>query len=96
MDTGLNWVQALPLVLIYVHGRANPQTGLSPLEVLSGLPMRMAAALPYRNGKLENTLQQVDDQLMKYMSDLCNMVKSVHSQVKEALSHPQEGQLHSL
>lgn len=36
-----NWVQALLIVLTYIRGQQNRQTGVGPLEVLTGLPMKL-------------------------------------------------------
>ncbi|KAK9972485.1 hypothetical protein ABG768_025789 [Culter alburnus] len=89
-ETGMTWVQALPIVLMAMRARKGSRTALSPHEILTGCPMRVGIEPPPQEG-----LAGVDEQMRKYMLSLTKTIKTIHSQVKAALPLPGVGPQHS-
>ncbi|KAJ8332358.1 hypothetical protein SKAU_G00426510 [Synaphobranchus kaupii] len=91
-ETGLDWVQALPIVLTGMRGRVHAATGLSPYEVITGRPMRTGCHPP----GLMLDKELADTRMVSYCVQLTNVLRSVHQQVKAALPDPASGPLHDL
>lgn len=89
-STGLDWVSALPLVLLHLRARATRSTGLSPFEILTARPMAIPS-LPY-----PPNLENVDGAIASYMRGLISAFSSLSQQVQSALpqsfqtAHPVE------
>lgn len=89
-STGLDWVTALPLALLYLRGRASRSSGLSPFEILTARPMPIPGLTHPTN------LEDVDGTLSGYLRELIAALSSVSQQVASALpqsfqdTHPVE------
>ncbi|MGL5955089.1 MAG: DDE-type integrase/transposase/recombinase, partial [Brevinema sp.] len=81
-DTGLTWVQALPLALMKMRTQTNRNTHLTPHQMLTGRPMPVPAVRePYEGPPLE----QLEGELASYMRHLTKIHSTLCSQVKEAV-----------
>lgn len=93
MDTtGLDWVQALSIVLMGLRGRTHRTIGLSPHKVVTGRPMRTTVAAAGSRLKL----LEKEEEMVRYCAALSDTLKSVYSQVKAALPGPRDEPSHSL
>ncbi|XP_062863525.1 uncharacterized protein LOC134325307 [Trichomycterus rosablanca] len=81
-ETGLNWVEALPLVCMSLRQRVSSRTKLSPFEIMFGRPPNTGCA-PKRD-----TLALEDDHMQRYCATLCSVLSDVHRRVKESLPSP--------
>ena len=73
-ETGLDSVQALPIVLTGIQGRVHSTTGLSPYQVITGRPMRIGCHPP--GLMLDKDL--ADAQMVSYCVHLTNALRSVY------------------
>ena len=88
-ETGLDLVQALPIVHTGIRGRVHSATGLSPYEVITGRAMRIGCHPP----GLMLDKDRTDAQMVSYCVQLTNALRSVFQQVKS--SSPSASQLPS-
>ncbi|XP_048843244.1 protein NYNRIN-like [Brienomyrus brachyistius] len=84
--TGLPWVDALPLALLFMRARTHRQTGLAPFEVLTGRPMRVLSPSRYV------TLETVEGDLLTYLTGLRQAIGAAWDQVRANWRNP-EGEL---
>lgn len=87
-DTGLNWVQCLPLVLWQIRTRPHPKTGLSAFEIVFGRPPNTGIGPPLEDQTL------LSDSLVSYCSKLHEALSAIHPQVKAVLPSPADHFLH--
>lgn len=84
-ETGLSWIKALPLVLMYMRMRRRARTNLSPYEILFGRPPRMATE-PIRN--------QNEHNMLTYCQTLSKTILQNREATKTALQSPAPKPLH--
>ncbi|KAJ8342593.1 hypothetical protein SKAU_G00325210 [Synaphobranchus kaupii] len=80
-QTGMNWVQGLPLALMAMRNSRNRFTHLTPHEMVTGRVMPMPTVRPESR---EIGLEALEEELHKYLKGLTQAVRSVYSQAKEA------------
>lgn len=92
-DTGLTWVQALPIVLMYMRMRKRSKMNLSPFEILFGKPPRVGV----NGGKQQLPSTDVcKNDMLNYCKELSHVLSDVCVQVKAAQGKAAERPLHSL
>ena len=92
-ETQLNWVQVLPIALMYLRGRPHRLTGLSPHEVLMGRPMRMTN-MPLPDTKL--TLMHCEDNMIKYCIALNKVLREFFPRLQAVFPDSKTGYLHDI
>ncbi|KAG6938936.1 Pr gag-pro-pol, partial [Chelydra serpentina] len=93
-ETNLKWPDVLPLALISMRATPILKTGLSPYEILTGCPMRLPAAPPLILPQLD--IHLIDNTMLNYCQALMKCVRSLYTQVKEALPKDPEQPCHAL
>lgn len=83
-ETKLNWVQCLPLVLMYMRMRVRDRTKLSPFEILFGRPPHKGWE-PHR--ATGDTLRNEND-MLQYCISMSSILQNISKQVKAALPRP--------
>ncbi len=92
-ETNLPWVEVLPIALMFMRGRPDKTTGLSPYEILTGCPIRMINTPFPQNGL---TLTGVDDDMVRYCCALHHALKLIFPKVQAALPQPTVVQFHNI
>ncbi|KAK7925084.1 hypothetical protein WMY93_007394 [Mugilogobius chulae] len=90
-ETGLTWVKALPLALMYTRMRVRSRCNMSPFEILFARPPNIGMGPPPRD--LPDTTL-CDDNMLSYCKELNALLSSVSLQVKAALPKAAEAVLH--
>nr|XP_055042823.1 protein NYNRIN-like [Misgurnus anguillicaudatus] len=91
-ETKLNWVQCLPLVLMYMRMRVRDRTKLSPFEILFGRPPHKEWEPHTATG---DTLRN-ENYMLQYCISMSSILQNISKQVKAALPRPAEGPLHNI
>ena len=92
-ETGLNWIDALPIVLTYMRMRQRNRVKMSPYEILFGHPPGLG--MDPGNRPLPTT-SLCDDDMLHYCKQLSAVLSQISQQVKAALPDPAEGPHHNL
>ncbi|KAG6926899.1 hypothetical protein G0U57_010914, partial [Chelydra serpentina] len=93
-ETNLKWPDVLPLALISMRATPILKTGLSPYQILTGHLMRLPAASPLILPQMDIHLK--DNTMLHYCQALMQCVRSLYTQVKEALPKDPEQPCHAL
>ena len=93
-ETGLKWLDVLPLSLMYLISIVNRKHGLSPHEILMGRPMWLSYTAPLT--PVQANLQLTDNSLLKYCQALMKCVRLFHTQLKETSPEPATEVCHSV
>ncbi|KAK2920516.1 hypothetical protein Q8A73_000001, partial [Channa argus] len=91
-ETGLTWVEALPLVLFYMRTRARTTHGLSPFEIIFVKPPSIGLN-PIKQSLMTG---RHEDMMLDYFAKLSASLSVLRPQVKAALSTPADTTLHDL
>ncbi len=80
-ETGLTWLKALPIVLMYMRMRKRVKTNLSPFEILFGRPPFMGI----EGGKQRLPSTDVcENDMLKYCKEMSCLLSNISVQVKAA------------
>ncbi|KAK7925340.1 hypothetical protein WMY93_007650 [Mugilogobius chulae] len=93
-ETGLTWVKALPLALMYMRMRAKSRCNMSPFEILFARPPNIGMGPPPPPRDLPET-SLCDDDMLAYCKELNALLSSISVQVKDALPKAAEAVLHN-
>ncbi len=92
-ETGLTWVKALPIVLMYMRMRKRSRVNRSPFEILFGKP-------PYvgiDGGKQQlPSTELCEHDMMSYCKEKSSLLSNVSVQVKAAQGKVAETTLHDI
>ncbi|XP_040264737.1 uncharacterized protein LOC120979846, partial [Bufo bufo] len=80
-ETGLNWVQCLPITLFSVRHTPRPPHKLTPYEILFGTGPRMVQYFPQQ-------LQMHYESVAKYVIALSKQLSNIHAQVFSSIPDP--------
>ncbi len=80
-ETGLTWLKALPIVLMYMRMRKRVKTNLSPFEILFGRPPFMGI----EGGKQRLPSTDVcENDMLNYCKEMSCLLSNISVQVKAA------------
>ncbi len=78
-ETGLTWLKALPIVLMYMRMRKRVKTNLSPFEILFGRPPFMGI----EGGKQRLPSKDVcENDMLNYCKEMSCLLSNISVQVK--------------
>ncbi|KAI2665523.1 hypothetical protein H4Q32_021838 [Labeo rohita] len=92
-ETGLTWVKALPIVLMYMRMRKRVRSNLSPYEILFGRPPHVGL----EGGKqpLPST-ELCEHDMLTYCKEMSSLLCNICVQVKAAQQKVAEAPLHAI
>lgn len=93
-ETGLSWLKALPVVLLYMRMRVRSRANLSPFEILFGRPPPMGVDAPDKC--ILPSAELCENSVLSYCKNLHSVLTQINSQVKAAQPVPAGGSLHKL
>ncbi len=92
-ETGLTWLKALPIVLMYMRMRKRVKTNLSPFEILFGRPPFMGI----EGGKQGLPSPDVcENDMLNYCKEMSCLLSNISVQVKAAQGKVAETFLHKV
>ncbi len=92
-ETGLTWLKALPIVLMYMRMRKRVKTNLSPFEILFGRPPFMGM----EGGKQRLPSTDVcENDMLNYCKEMSCLLSNISVQVKAAQGKVAERFLHEV
>ncbi len=92
-ETGLTWLKALPIVLMYMRMRKRVKTNLSPFEILFGRPPFMGM----EGGKQGLPSTDVcENDMLNYCKEMSCLLSNISVQVKAAQGKVAERFLHEV
>ncbi|XP_048009377.1 protein NYNRIN-like [Megalobrama amblycephala] len=92
-DTGLTWIKALPIVLMYMRMRKRTRVNLSPFEIVFGRPPFMGM----EGGKQQlPSTDLCEHNMLNYCKEMSSLLSDVCVQVKAAQGKPAETPLHNI
>ncbi len=92
-ETGLTWLKALPIVLMYMRMRKRVKTNLSPFEILFGRPPFMGI----EGGKQGLPSTDVcENDMLNYCKEVSCLLSNISVQVKAAQGKVAERFLHEV
>ncbi len=92
-ETGLTWVKALPIALMYMRMRKLSRVNLSPFEILFGKPPYMGID----GGKQQLPSTEVcEHDMLSYCKEMSSLLSNVSVQVKAAQGKVAETPLHDI
>ncbi len=92
-ETGLTWLKALPIVLMYMRMRKRVKTNLSPFEILFGRPPFMGM----EGGKQRLPSTDVcENDMLNYCKEMSCLLSNISVQVKAAQGEVAETFLHEV
>ncbi len=92
-ETGLTWLKALPIVLMYMRMRKRVKTNLSPFEILFGRPPFMGI----EGGKQGLPSTDVcENDMLNYCKEMSCLLSNISVQVKAAQGKVAETFLHEV
>ncbi len=92
-ETGLTWLKALPIVLMYMRMRKRVKTNLSPFEILFGRPPFMGI----EGGKQRLPSTDVcENDMLNYCKEMSCLLSNISVQVKAAQGKVAETFLHEV
>ncbi|KAL0150426.1 hypothetical protein M9458_054243 [Cirrhinus mrigala] len=90
-ETGLTWVKALPIVLMYMRMRKRVRSNLSPYEILFGRPPHVGlegGKQPLPSTELcEHDMLSYCKEMSSLLSNICVQVKAAQQKVAETPLH---------
>ncbi|KAI2645687.1 hypothetical protein H4Q32_030001 [Labeo rohita] len=91
-ETGLTWVKALPIILMYMRMRKRVRSNLSPYEILFGRPPHVGL----EGGKqpLPST-ELCEHDMLSYCKEMSSLLSNICVQVKAAQQKVAEKPLHA-
>ncbi len=92
-ETGLTWLKALPIVLMYMRMRKRVKTNLSPFEILFGRPPFMG--IEGGKKRLPSTYVCEND-MLNYCKEMSCLLSNISVQVKAAQGKVVETFLHEV
>ncbi|KAJ0022331.1 hypothetical protein NQD34_009821 [Periophthalmus magnuspinnatus] len=92
-DTGLSWIKALPLALMYMRMRVRSRCNMSLFEILFARPPNLGLGPPPR--ELPHS-SLCDDNVLAYCKELNALLSSISVQVKAALPMAADAVLHKI
>ncbi len=92
-ETGLTWVKALPIVLMYMRMRKQSRVNLSPFKILFGKPPYMG--IDGDKQQLPST-ELCEHDMLSYCKEMPSLLSNVSVQVKAAQGKVAETPLHDI
>lgn len=90
-DSGLNWLEALPIVMLHLRNTPNRKHNLTPFEILFGRPFPVFYAPPQTMN-----LAEEHDHIVKYVVSFGKLLKVLHTEVQNAQAVPSDSPCHDI